>query len=550
MEQALVTHFKRSSCPVLTCEWARKLHFGSHAEPPQSADVHLEQSLPVLLHRYFDQHIPGLIGGVQTISTLDLVDCWFPLLYMPLSYPQQHLQWFDHTIQWLAHFPELPQTRFVTDQVFHLVHELRDHRPFCWAWTLDCEQSPDIQFDRRCIHESFGDQLSLVKEVLMCIAQILARNRELLQLTLNDHGTPNRRRSIVLGPARGMRRWIPQTPEDSSIIRWADEAWPGVAKKELQLLSEHLGWSRPRPTHDGGSFVPSAGGGRPEPDESGQWPDDVPPVRSRINHAHLARDRPSMEPTTAKWRRLDFTPPDYVLDDLPRADQPSQQTSVDQEGRCIGHGIESKGHFDRRQQIALPHLECRSQSPATELEASSDLGRDLCHVAANPPAGTESGSDLEVRRSSIVEARQPSSGHGSGHTMEAGHQHERRRSIGAPHIAVEVGRKRHYSACVDEDETVHVAALTVGQCYFPTTSQVMRGIMTASLLNDGSSCYINSVLQAQCWTSLMTSALRPDLWGSWTQPILSMFSTHAGEVVFPCSSSCLADHLRAWFATH
>ena len=74
--------------------------------------------------------------------------------------------------------------------------------------------------------------------------------------------------------------------------------------------------------------------------------------------------------------------------------------------------------------------------------------------------------------------------------------------------------------------------------------------MTTSLLNDGNSCYINSVLQAQCWTSLMTSALRPDTWGSWTQPILSMFSTHAGEAVFPCSSSCLADHLRAWFATH
>ena len=29
-----------------------------------------------------------------------------------------------------------------------------------------------------------------------------------------------------------------------------------------------------------------------------------------------------------------------------------------------------------------------------------------------------------------------------------------------------------------------------------------------------------------------------------------MFSTHAGEAVFPCSSSCFADHLRAWLATH
>ena len=175
MEQALVTHFKRSSCPVLTCEWARKLHFGSQTESSQSADVHLEQSLLALLHRYFDHHIPGLIGSVQMVSTLDLVNCWFPLLYMPISCPQQHLQWFDHTVQWLAHFPELPQTRFVTDQVFQQVHELRDQSPVCWAWTLDCELSPDVQFDRMYIHDSFGDQLHLVKDVLLCIAQILAR---------------------------------------------------------------------------------------------------------------------------------------------------------------------------------------------------------------------------------------------------------------------------------------------------------------------------------------------------------------------------------------
>ena len=105
MEQALVTHFKRSSCPVLTCEWARKLHFASHAEPSRSADDHIEQSLPVLLHRYFDQYIPGLIGSVQMVSTLDLIDCWFPLLYMPISYPQQYLHWFNYTVQWLAHLP-------------------------------------------------------------------------------------------------------------------------------------------------------------------------------------------------------------------------------------------------------------------------------------------------------------------------------------------------------------------------------------------------------------------------------------------------------------
>ena len=98
MEQALVTHFKRSSCPVLTCEWARKMHFGSPAAPTPPADDRIEQSLPVLLHRYFDHRNPGLIGNAQWVSTLDLVDCWFPLLYVPISCPLQHLRWFDHTV--------------------------------------------------------------------------------------------------------------------------------------------------------------------------------------------------------------------------------------------------------------------------------------------------------------------------------------------------------------------------------------------------------------------------------------------------------------------
>ena len=29
-----------------------------------------------------------------------------------------------------------------------------------------------------------------------------------------------------------------------------------------------------------------------------------------------------------------------------------------------------------------------------------------------------------------------------------------------------------------------------------------------------------------------------------------MFTTHAGEAVFPCSNSCLAHHLREWFTPH
>ena len=74
--------------------------------------------------------------------------------------------------------------------------------------------------------------------------------------------------------------------------------------------------------------------------------------------------------------------------------------------------------------------------------------------------------------------------------------------------------------------------------------------MTTSLLNDGSTCYINNVLQAQLWTSIMTLDLDLDTWDAWTQPILNIFNTHAGEAIFPYNDSYLAHHLREWFSAH
>ena len=509
MEQALITHFKRSSCPVLTCEWARKMHFGSDPASSPSGPVLTEPSLPALLHRYFDKHYPGLIGSAQTVSSLDLVDCWFPMLYEPHSCPQLHLQWFDHTAQWLAHFPELPQTRFVTDQVFHLIHALRDHQPYHWAWTLDSVDSPDIRFEQQYIHDSFKDQLSIVRRALTYIAQILARNSELQLSIWPDHGTPSWGRPIVHGSAGRLFGWLPQAPEDRHVIRWPPEEWPGAAQEELQLLCQHLGWPR-RSAPDGGPSDSQAGG-HFESTRPGYKPDDVPSVRKRLSDAHFARDRPSMEHSEAKWRHLDFAQTDHVPDGFSGTDQQSQQVAIDQEGRRPGHGIEGQRHPYRGQQVALPHMELRGQSTPTESEDSIDLGGHLCHFATDSPVGLESGTDPEVCGSSNSEAGQPSSGHGRHHTVATGCQPPWTGGLGTPHAAVEVGRKRHYSACADADEAIQPAEITIGHSYFPTTSQVMRGIMTTSLLNDGNSCYINSVLQAQVWTSLMTSALRPDL---------------------------------------
>ena len=56
--------------------------------------------------------------------------------------------------------------------------------------------------------------------------------------------------------------------------------------------------------------------------------------------------------------------------------------------------------------------------------------------------------------------------------------------------------------------------------------------MTTNLMSSGISCYINSVLQAWIWTLLLTTELKFDTWDAWTQSILCIFTTHAGEVIF------------------
>ena len=74
--------------------------------------------------------------------------------------------------------------------------------------------------------------------------------------------------------------------------------------------------------------------------------------------------------------------------------------------------------------------------------------------------------------------------------------------------------------------------------------------MTTSLVNPGSMCYLNSTLLAQVWTTLLTTPLELDTWGAWTQPILCMFTTHAGEAHNPRQTSILGGMLTEWFTSH
>ena len=143
MEQALIIHFKRGSCPVLTCQWAKAQHFGTMTMAVQvPMKPRIAHTLPALLHRYFDLSQAGREFDPEPSPTLDLVSLWFPILYAPLWTPLHCGAWFRCTTDWISHFPELPHTNFVTDQVFAIIQALGHHPPTAWAWTLDTDCIP------------------------------------------------------------------------------------------------------------------------------------------------------------------------------------------------------------------------------------------------------------------------------------------------------------------------------------------------------------------------------------------------------------------------
>ena len=78
----------------------------------------------------------------------------------------------------------------------------------------------------------------------------------------------------------------------------------------------------------------------------------------------------------------------------------------------------------------------------------------------------------------------------------------------------------------------------------------MTGILETKLGGSGSTCYINSVLLAQTWSSVMSLTFNTAIWGAWEKQFLSMFVEHAGVVVDPCADQFLGHRLVDWFQDH
>ena len=78
----------------------------------------------------------------------------------------------------------------------------------------------------------------------------------------------------------------------------------------------------------------------------------------------------------------------------------------------------------------------------------------------------------------------------------------------------------------------------------------MIGILETKLGGSGSTCYINSVLLAQTWSSVMSLTFNTAIWGAWEKQFSSMFVEHAGVVVDPCAEQFLGHLLVDWFKDH
>lgn len=166
MEQALITHFKRGSCPILTCQWAKAQHFGTLTIAVQVHSMpRVDHNLPALLHSYFELSHAGRKFDPETRLAADLVSPWFPMLYTLQWTPLHCVTWFRYTTDWISHFPELPHTCFQTDQVFAVIQALGHHPPIVWDWT-DTERSPRQQWHEDAAHDKLADQLGSINHIL------------------------------------------------------------------------------------------------------------------------------------------------------------------------------------------------------------------------------------------------------------------------------------------------------------------------------------------------------------------------------------------------
>ena len=207
-------------------------------------------------------------------------------------------------------------------------------------------------------------------------------------------------------------------------------------------------------------------------------------------------------------------------------------------------------HLTTRRRREIQKVASLKEAKGNPRAEKDRKGRCMSDPPQNPSTGREPQPGAEVRGPSTFEPRRSATRRGDRHPLAFGCESQRPGSSGATYAPTQISRQRHHSAHPYADEIDDAAEITAGGRNLPQIAQVMRGLLTTSLMSTGSTCYLNNTLLAQAWTTLLTTSLELDTWGAWTQPILSMFTTHAGEAHDPCHDSILGRMLAVWFTSH
>ena len=363
-----------------------------------------------------------------------------------------------------------------------------------------------------------------------------------------DGPATNRRRPILPGLAVCLPRRL-QAATTRDIVHRPTEEWPRAAKKELDLIYEHL-------RQQEWGFGPDAGPSGPpsgrhfEPARTRSKPDGLSSMWQGLIDAIPTRTGQEVECSEAGRGNHNFPSTNNVPGRVHKANHQGWQAEPDGKRRRTGSGPQGQRDPDRGSEMAELVLEPGSQGPTAEPEDSSDVRRCMSDSPSDPSVGRKPQFGAEICSSTPLVSRQSAARRRHCHTMEAGREPQGPRSSGTTYAPAQVGRQRRYTTHPYEDEANHVAEIATGGCNLPQIAQVLRGITTTSLINLGSTCYLNNTLLAQVWTTLLTTPLELDTWGAWTQSILCMFTTHAGEAHNPCQASILGSMLTECFTSH
>ena len=549
MEVALRIHFQRASCPVLLCNWTSHQHFGVPILPPENMDIEESNHAPdqVRLPWHLGLRRPEELHPWTPDIACSLVCQPLDPFSRALSFaPEAKLKWYHQTICMVSHHFDVPHSSLPQDPFFHFVAFLHELHPLTWAWhSSDCTP---VTVPPTTLSEKLQDQLTDINQALHLFEHTLAQDWQLWGILNRYDGRRDVcRRSELYGSPRSMRteRWQTTT----GCYGWNTETWQGSCSQILSILGLHFVWRQRRPS----SYdcpPDSEAGGRYLTTPAGQELYVLHPMWQREHHANFVDPCQRMEPAQGEGRGQNAAEDAHVPAMLSAACTESSTFETRCKRRRLSSEPEIQRHLDRGQQMGLSHLGQSSHDAQTQSDATTDLGGNSSPIGTHSTSRPATWSDSQVLGLAASQAGHPASRCYDNHPMAFGPQSEVSRGIRTLPASSEACWKWNHTVDPPSRQGSKPPTLTSRQCHLPTVEEIVTGILETKLGGSGSTCYINSVLLAQTWSSLMSLTFNTAIWGAWEKQFLSMFVEHAGVVVDPCADQFLGRMLVDWFRDH